>query len=285
MTRTHSIQVHPSNAEQLAAWDGDEGTYWAAHAERFDRVVDGYDRPLFDAAAIEPTERVLDIGCGAGLTTRLAARRAIGGWAVGIDLSSRLLEEARRLAASEGVGNVTFEQADAQVHAFDTASFDLAFSRTGTMFFGEPTAAFTNIGRALRPSGRLVMLTWQPLANNEWLRELFSALTAGRSLPSPPPNAPGPFALSDPSRVRAILGDAGYTNVEMQPAESDVWFGDNPDDAVHFVLGLMGWMLHGSDETTHQRALANLHATTAAHHSPAGVTFQSAAWITTATRR
>ena len=59
------------------------------------------------------------------------------------------------------MGNVTFKVADAQVHRFGRERFDLAVSRFGTMFFADPVAAFGNIGRALRPGGRLVMMVWQ----------------------------------------------------------------------------------------------------------------------------
>lgn len=283
-TTTTTTQVHPSNAAQFAAWNGDEGDYWTAHAERFDRVVTGYDQHLMGAAAIALDSRVLDVGCGTGELTRLVARRAAAGRTCGVDLSASMIEHARHRAAAEGIVNVDFEQADVQVHDFAAGAFDVAISRTGTMFFGEPVVAFANIARALRPGGRLVMLTWRSLADNEWLRELFGALAAGRDLAPPPADAPGPFALADPDRVRAILRDAGYGSVELRPVEADVWFGDDPDDAVHFVLGLMGWMIHDADDATRARALANLHATAVAHHSAAGVTFQSAGWIITATR-
>src|SRR5688572_33038497 len=96
MTRTSALQVHSSNAEQLRAWDGDEGAYWADHAEYFDRSVAVYHERLLDVAAISEGDRVLDIGCGTGQTTRDAARAASAGFALGIDLSSRMLDYARR---------------------------------------------------------------------------------------------------------------------------------------------------------------------------------------------
>jgi ubiquinone/menaquinone biosynthesis C-methylase UbiE len=120
--------------------------------------------------------------------------------ALGVDLSSRMIAEARRRAEAEGVTNVRFEQADAQIYPFDPEAFDVAISRTSAMFFGDPVAAFTNTARALRPGGRLVLLTWQSLPRNEWLLEWTAALTAGRGLPTPPPGAPGPLSLSEPDR-------------------------------------------------------------------------------------
>ncbi|MGH9274868.1 MAG: class I SAM-dependent methyltransferase [Acidimicrobiales bacterium] len=283
MAATNAVPVDSSNVEQLRAWDGDEGAYWADHAEYFDRSVAAYDERLFAAAAIGERERVLDVGCGTGLTTREAARAASAGSAFGVDLSSRMLDYARRRAADEGVTNVTFEQVDAQIHPFEPGAYDVAISRTAAMFFGDHVAAFDNIGRALRSGGRLVLVTWQPLAGNEWLREISGALAAGRDLPAPPPDA-GPFSLSDPNRVRTLLTGAGFAEVELEGTTAGMWFGNDADDAHRFVLGLMGWMLEGLDDAGRTRASDALHATMVAHATPDGVLFESAAWTTKAIR-
>ena len=202
MSATNSVHVDPSNAEQLRAWDGEEGAYWADKAEYFERALAAYHDPFFAAAAVGVADRILDVGCGTGLTTRDAARSATSGSALGVDLSSRMIEHARSRAVAEGIGNVSYEQVDAQIHPFEPRTFDVAISQTGAMFFGDLTAAFVNVGRALKPGGRLVLLSWQPPANNAWVRELTGALAAGRDLPAPPPDAPGPFSLDDPERVR-----------------------------------------------------------------------------------
>jgi SAM-dependent methyltransferase len=149
---TSGLRVDPSNAEQAKAWDGGEGAYWAAHAGHFDRSVAGYHLPFLEAAAMEAGEQVLDIGCGTGQTTRDAARRASAGGALGVDLSADMIALARQLAAAEGLSNARFEQADAQIHPFGQGPFDVAISRTGAMFFGNPPAAFANVARAL-PAG------------------------------------------------------------------------------------------------------------------------------------
>src|ERR1700683_564465 len=93
--------------------------------------------------------------------TREAARMARAGSALGVDISVSAIERARELAQAQGVRNITFECADAQVHPFPEKHFDLAISRFGTMFFADPVAAFGNAGRALRSAGRLVMMVWQ----------------------------------------------------------------------------------------------------------------------------
>ena len=227
---------------------------------------------------------MLDIGCGTGQSTLLAARAATKGSALGVDLSSRMLAYARRRAADEGIDNAFFEQADAQIHPFETAAFDVAISNTGATFFGDLVAGLTNIGRALRPGGRLALLTWQRLPNNEWVREFTGALAAGRDIPTPPPDAPSPFALSDPDRVRTILTSAGFTDIELEGTNEGMWFGTNADDAYQFVLGLLGWMLEGLDDDGRARALDALRSLMATHETTDGVIFDSAVWVVRATR-
>lgn len=276
--------VAPSNAEQLRSWDGDGGAYWAAHADYCDRSVAAYHPLLLQAAAINTNDRVLDIGCGTGQTTRDAARAASDASAHGVDLSARMIEEARRRAADEGLENASFEQADVQVHPFEPASFALALSRAGAMFFGDPIAAFTNIAGSLRPAGRLVLLTWQPLAGNEWMREFAVAVSGRRDPPAPAPEGPGPFSLSDPERVRNVLSAAGFTGIELEGKSAGSWFGDDADDGYRFVLGLLGWMLNGLDDAGRLRALDDLRTTLTAHETDHGVVYESAVWLIRATR-
>ncbi|MFG2231359.1 class I SAM-dependent methyltransferase [Streptomyces sp. NPDC048723] len=279
-----TLQVAPSNAEQARAWDGQEGAYWAEHADRFDRAMGPYRTRLLAAADVSAADHVMDIGCGTGETTRDVARQASSGLALGVDLSAAMLRVARRRAADEGLHHADFMQADAQVHAFSPASFDVAVSRTGTMFFADPVAAFRNIGGALRPGGRLVQLVWQPPTGNEWLLSFTRALAAGRPLPTPPPDAPGPFALADPARVRTVLGAAGFVEILLEPHSEAMWFGQDAADAERFVLGLHGWMLDGLDAEGRRRAVDGLRTTLAAHESDDGVLYASATWIIRATR-
>ena len=186
---------------------------------------------------------------------------------------------------AEGVANVRFVQADVQVHPFEPAAFDLAISRTGAMFFGDPVAAFTNVAGALVPGGRLALVAWQELAANEWMIAISGALAAGRERPAPPPGAPGPFALSDPDRVSTVLSAAGFVDVSLEASVADMWFGTDPDHAHRMVIGLMGWMLDGLDADGRVVARDALQRTMEAHHTSDGVRFGSSAWIIRARRR
>ncbi|MBW0104585.1 class I SAM-dependent methyltransferase [Pseudonocardia sp. KRD291] len=273
------VPADPSNADQLRSWDGDGGAYWAEHATRYDEGVAAYRPHFCTAAAIGHADAVLDIGCGAGQTTRDAARAAAGGSALGVDLSARLLELARRLAERDGLHNAAFRRADAQNHPFDAGSFDVAISRTGAMFFGDPAAAFANVARALRPDGRLVLMTWQPLARQEWLRSYFGALAAGRDVAPPPSGAPGPFALDEPGHVRDLLGRSGFTGVALTGVDEPMYVGPDADDATRFILGQFAGLLDGLGDDDRARATDELHHVMSAHLTDRGVLFDSAVWL------
>lgn len=281
------IHEDPSNAQALKAWDGEVGAYWVENEPMFDDLVARYDHVLFERADIAPGDRILDIGCGNGKTTRTAARLAApGGRALGVDLSSRMVERARQRAREEGTANARFIQADAQVYPFGAAAFDMAISRAGVMFFGDAIAAFTNIGRALRRGAWLVVLTWQPLSANEWMLEFSRALAPGRTRPEPAWDEPGPFSLADPNRVQAILTAAGFDAITLEGVTQFLHLGADCDRAYRFVRDLPDCksMLRGLSARDRKRGCAVLRESVEAHQTADGILYPSAAWIVRATR-
>jgi SAM-dependent methyltransferase len=273
------------NVEQARAWQGEED-HWAEHDERYNASARRHGLRLYRAADISAGERVLDVGCGCGETTRAAARAAVSGSALGVDLSARMLARARERSRAEGLTNVRFEQADAQVYPFADQAFDIAISRFGAMFFADPVAAFRNVGRALQPGGRLALLAWQEFGKNEWLLALRGALAAGRTLPEPPAGAPGPFGLADADAARRILAEAGFVTIDLAEVREPIYLGADGDDAFGFVstMGFTRGLLNGLDDATAARALEALRATLAAHESGEGVLLDSRAWLITASR-
>jgi SAM-dependent methyltransferase len=274
-----------ANVEMAAAWDGSEGDEWTEDADYYEAASERTWARFLTLVPVAATDRVLDIGCGTGHSTRSMAARA--GYVLGVDLSSRMLNEARRRAAAEGLTNVEFVQADAQVRPFETGGFDLAISSFGAMFFNDPIAAFTNIGAALRPaSGTLAILSWQGLAENEWLRAYLGALDAGRNLAGPPVGAPGAFGLTDPDDVRRILTAAGFAGIELTSIEEPMRVGADFDDAWSFVqrLGVVKGLTENLDDDSKRQAFADLRRVVADHTSPDGVLLGTAAWLITATR-
>jgi SAM-dependent methyltransferase len=235
---------------------------------------------------VQPRDHVLDIGCGTGQTTRAAARMAQAGSALGVDISAAAIERARDLARAEGLGNVRFECADAQVHCFPPGRFDLAVSRFGTMFFDHPGVAFANIGRALRPAGRLAMMVWQAPERNEWDVEIRRSLGGPAGPVAVAPEGPDPFSLADPSTVAGILEAAGFVGVSFTDVHEPVYYGPDVAAALGWVRGFASTkhVLERLDSAAATHALGRLREALVAHLSDDGVWFDSRAWIVTAVR-
>jgi SAM-dependent methyltransferase len=273
-----------ANTEQAAEWDGPAGDHRTRYAAVFDAETRPQNERFRAATGVGPADRVLDVGCGTGQSTRDAACAAAAGSALGVDLSAQMLGHARRLSREEGLRNVSFEQADAQVHRFPAASFDVAISRFGTMFFADPVAAFGNIGRALRPGGRLVLMVWQARERNEWSTAIRDALAGDAAVPPPP--AAGPFSLADPAVAEGILAAAGFTGVCFTDVHVPVFYGQDSAVALDVVRGLRSTrdLLAGMDAAQAAAALERLRAVLDRHHTGAGVLFDARTWLIAARR-
>lgn len=275
------MTVDAGNLEQAQAWDGDEGLRWAQQEERYDASGAAHAVHLLRTAAIEPHDRVLDIGCGCGSTTREAAVLADRGHALGVDLSEQMLARARQRAAEQHVTNVTFVRTDAQAHAFEPSSFDVVISKFGVMFFADPVAAFTNMKRAVRSGGRLTMLTWQEFCANPWLMKVRDALAGRADLPAPPKSVPGPFGLVDPDHVRRVLERSGWSDARLTEINEPVQLGDDPEDAFTFVsqMGITRGLIEGMDEAAREMASQRLRAALREAGTDAGVALPSRSWL------
>lgn len=273
-----------ANVEMANAWDGEEGDQWTDDADRYDACGQFAWQRFLAAGLVHPGDRALDIGCGTGQSTLDVAATATA--VLGVDLSTRMLDLAQKRAAAGGALNVEFIQADAQVHPFEPAAFDLAYSRYGALFFNDRAAAFANIAAALRPGGRLALLAWQALEQNPWLVTIRSALAAGRTLGAPPLGGPGPFGLADPDGVRAVLARAGFEEVALTAIEAPVYFGADADDAWVFFsrMGIVKGLTETLDAAARADALAALRREVDAHATAQGVVMDSASWLTTARR-
>jgi SAM-dependent methyltransferase len=268
-------------------WNGPGGSHWATHVDAYDRLLAAYLDRLLDAAALNRGERVLDIGCGSGASS-LAAGEAVGleGSVVGVDISVPLVELARKRAAEAGLGHVRFEQADAQTAALGRAEFDVVVSRFGVMFFDDPSAAFANIGSAVRTGGRVAFTCWQGVFSNPWMMVPAMAMMSVVPLPLPEPGAPGPFAFADPDHVRDVLAAGGFVDAELTPLELPVMLGGAVDEAVELFLGTSLGTALARTATAEQveEALAKVREAVAPYETSEGVLLGSAGWLVTASR-
>lgn len=282
---TIAMKIAPGNEDQARAWDGHEGDMWTEHADRYDRSGRLIWQAFDQHSPVGAADTVLDIGCGTGKATRDAACRTSGD-VLGVDLSARQLDLARARSAAEGLTNVRFEQADAQVYPFAPDSFDVAISSYGAMFFADHAAAFANIGAALRPGGRLWLLAWRELARNDWLVLLRTELAFGRDLPVPPSKGQSPFGLADADHVRGLLAGAGFADAAFTPIDQPIDFGPDVDDAMAFVhtMGPVEGLTNGIDSAEAAAALDRISERLSSYATADGVLLPSSSWLITATR-
>jgi SAM-dependent methyltransferase len=273
-----------ANTQQAQAWNGWEGAHWAQNRARYNAIVAAFNDDLFRAAAIGADDRVLDIGCGTGHSTLLAARRASRGHVVGIDISAPMLERARADAAAQGIANVRFEQGDAQVHPFPDGGFDLAISRGGVMFFCDPVAAFANIRGGLRSGGRLVFTGPQGGTPDSDYARATAALKPLMRAPSPASRGMG--SLVESARIHDVLGTAGFADVHVGPVAALMDYGRDAADAAQFILsqGPVRFNLEGTDQSVVDRTREQLRAGLEAYETPEGVRIPGAVWLVSATR-
>jgi SAM-dependent methyltransferase len=247
----------------------------------YDAELRHYHRRLLEAVDVGPGDRVLDIGCGTGQTTRAAAHAAPGGHAIGVDVSAAMLAHARRLTALQGVVNATFELGDAQVHPLALEHFTIGLSRFGTMFFADPSAAFANIAGALRPGARFVQLVWQNGGRQAWHTAVREVLAANDARAPSTPARRAAFSLADPAKVQAIMGGAGFVDVQLAEVREPVYYGADLTGALNAIRSLR--MPGDEDDASTDRALRRLDAIADVRDD--GVWFDSSAWLVTARRR
>ena len=229
---------HDLNADQIAYWNGPGGQHWADRQQAQDVVLGPVSEVLIDRARARSGERIVDVGCGCGATA-VALAHQVGptGHVLGVDISGPMLARGRQVAPA-GLP-VEFVLADATVHPFEPAGFDLLVSRFGVMFFAEPARSFANLHRGLRPSGRLAFACWRdPRENPFFMAPLQAAYKHVPKLPQLGPEDPGPFSFASEARVRRILGEAGFSGVEMEPCNLalDIAIGRGLDTAVQSAL-------------------------------------------------
>jgi SAM-dependent methyltransferase len=206
---------------------------------------------------------------------------------VGVDVSPSMIERARRLTEAAGLHNVSFAHADAESHHFPPEHFDVAISRFGTMFFGDPVAAFTNIARAIRRDGRLVMMVWQAHHRNEWSVSIQRALEGIADISDAARGAPDPFSLANPTTTEQLLDSAGFGEATFTDVHEPVYYGPHVAAALEWVCGFscVSEVLRRLDDASTARAREQLGQTLGAHSGQDGVWFDSRAWIVTARRR
>jgi SAM-dependent methyltransferase len=281
--------VAPSATD--AAWQDRAGRAWFELSAETDRQLGALGKLALDRLELQPGQRVIDVGCGAGQTLlQLADAVGPSGHVLGVDLSEVLLAAARARVDAAGAEQVAIACANAAEYAFEPHGAGAIFSRFGVMFFEHPRAAFAHLRAALTPGGRLAFVCWTALERNPWAVVPLAAVRA--ALPDAPlapllaPGAPGPFALSDPAYVDALLQSAGWRNVRVEPVETQIQIGGDGsvDSAAHYFskIGPAARQLAESDPSLRPEGEAAIARALAPYASARGIWMDAAVLAVTA---
>jgi len=183
---------------------------------------------LVAAAALRPGERILDVACGTGVVTRLAAARVGGTGAVaGLDVNPGMLAVAR--SATPGAAAVDWYETSAEAMPLADASFDVVLCQMGLQFIPNKVQALKEIRRVLGPGGRVVLNLPGPIP------ELFVGMRDALAKHIDPQCAKFVdvvFSLHDAERLKGMLAEAGFSDItaaravktlRLPPAEDFLW--------------------------------------------------------------
>ncbi len=279
--------VDARNADQIAYWNGPGGRHWTDRQQLQDVVLAPVSKILIERAAVKAGEAVFDIGCGCGATSfDLLTQVGPGGHVTGVDISEPMLGRARELAPPNMP--IEFVLADATVYPFPPASADMLFSRFGVMFFAQPSDSFANMRKALRPDGRLAFACWRTPRDNPWMMlGLQEAYKYVAKLPEMKPDDPGPFSFASEERVRRILGEAGFSNVEMDRVDLllDIATGRGLEAAIETTLaiGPTSRALENQPPDKIEATTQSIRTMLASHQKGDTIPLGGSIWIVTAT--
>jgi SAM-dependent methyltransferase len=286
---TQADTAKPAETLKGEDWAGEMGAKWLSHLDCFEGMIAPIGEALLSRAAFQPGERVIDLGCGGGATTRaIAAAVAPDGEATGLDISPDLVREAAARAAAHGLGNASFVCGDAATTPLDGAPYDRLFSRFGSMFFAEPHAAFAHLHRLLKPGARIDLAVWAHPRDNLWMMEMMGVVRSHIEIPPAVPRAPGPFAFEDCDYLGEVLSAGGFSGMDVIAYTGHQAVGGpgaTPEQAADFVLGAMavGRALAEHGETVRSAARDDLIALfTQRHVAGQGVMMGCKAWLVSA---
>jgi ubiquinone/menaquinone biosynthesis C-methylase UbiE len=186
-----------------------QGDLWSARARDYAELQEVQFRPLYESVVQRPevagAGTSLDVGCGPGLAAQVFAQKIAN--VSGIDASAAFIAIARQRLPGR---DFRVGEMEALPHA--DASFDVVTGFNAFQYAASPGNALAEARRVLRPGGTIVIATWGLPQDCEAAGHL-KAL--GALMPPPPPGAPGPFALSDEAKLKALAAEAGFTPIAV----------------------------------------------------------------------
>ena len=275
--------THETDDEQTRRWNGPAGRAWVEAQELLDQMLKPFEDLLVEAVSARPRHRVLDVGCGTGTTT-VAVARLLGanGQCVGVDISEPMIAAAMARAGRERTPPI-FIRANAQFYRFEPASFDLIISRLGVMFFEDPVLAFTNLRLAAEDDAELGFVAWRSAVENPFMTTAERA--AAPLLPDLPgrrQDGPGQFAFANGDRVRDILQESGWSEVDVRPIDVACTLPEKELIPYLSRLGPVGLALQEADDETRARVIKAARAAFDPYVHGTEVRWTAACWMVSA---
>jgi SAM-dependent methyltransferase len=275
-----------TSSEAQMYWNEEGGDKWVENIDFAESFMTPMSDRLIERIAAKKGEKILDVGCGGGITTlKLAALAGEDGGVLGVDVSRQIIDVAIKRA--EDSTNIEFQHSDAASTEFGENKFDLITSRFGVMFFDDPVAAFKNLHLSLKPTGRLVFLCWRTPQENPWMAE--PAAATFQILPppmeKPAPTDPGPFSLGEAEHLTNVLQLAGFTNINLEPVDLSLPM-SSVDTAVGFLtrLGPAADALKEASDDQRVEVIAAIRSVMEKYSNVDGVLAPAATWIASASK-
>ncbi len=178
---------------------------WGVQTRNWADLMEKMSLPIYhvvlDKTNVGRGTRLLDIGCGTGMAAQLAAK--LGAHVSGLDAS-----EAELVIARERVPNGDFRCGEMEELPYADASFDVVTEFNSFQFAQYPENALKQARRVVKPAGYIAMVAWGRIEDCEFASTLKAVMAC---LPPPTPGARGPFALSEPGKIEALLEQTGLT--------------------------------------------------------------------------
>jgi SAM-dependent methyltransferase len=231
-----------------------QGDLWSARTQDWADLQERLSIPLFEAVferlKVGNGMRLLDVGCGAGGAAQIAARR--GAWVSGLDASGAMIEIARK-RVSDG----DFSVGEIEELPYADNIFNAVVGFNSFQYAGDPVAALQEAKRVTSSGGQVVMAIWGRPQDCEHAGTLKAV---GSLLPPPPPGAGGPFALSDPGKVEALMEQAGLQPIDSGEADCPFEYPDAETAwrAVSSAGPVIRAIRHAGEERTKQAIIDSM---------------------------
>ena len=246
------------NDEQYEYWNKGIGQKWVKEDNSLNERFTILTKELFSRASINKNDKVLDIGCGGGITS-FEASKIVGkyGYVLGADISKILLDLAKKNFSS--IKNLEFKYCDVQNYNFKKNIFSKVISRFGVMFFENPIVAFKNIYNSIQDGGSLHFVCWTNVMENEFFTAAANIIIKHLNKEFPKvTRSPGPFAFSEEKYIEQILDSSGFKNIKVDKVYTSLSTNDDAakDGELLFKIGLAGRLL--SEENLSEEELSNI---------------------------